>query len=126
MIRWPSKIFVATAPTNLHLSFDRLAGIVRAQFGNDPRADAVFVFHNRRRTHLKILWHDGRRYCLFYVRLDRGTYRIPAAIPSNAHSVPVTKRELELILEGIDRSLLRAARRAATKMPDREDESSPR
>lgn len=115
MIRWPEKIFVATTPTNLHLSFDRLAGIVREQFGNDPRTEAVFVFHNRRRTHTKILWHNGRGYCLFYMRLDRGTYRIPAAIPPNARSVQVSERELALLLDGIDRRLLQAARRTATK-----------
>lgn len=117
MIRWPGKIFVATAPTNLHLSFDRLAGIVREYLGGDPRAEAAFVFHNRRRTHLKILWHSGRSYCLFYVRLDRGTYRIPVAIPPNARSVQVSEKELAVVLEGIDHQLLQKARREATRAP---------
>jgi transposase len=116
VIRWPARIFVATTPTNLHLSFDRLAGIVREYLGNDPRAEAIFMFHNRRRTHIKILWHNGRGYCLFYMRLDRGTYRIPTAIPPEARSVQVTERELSLLLEGIDRGLLRAARRTAAKV----------
>lgn len=121
MIRWPAKIFVATTPTNLHLSFDRLAGIVREQFGNDPRAEAVFVFHNRRRTHTKILWHNGRGYCLFYMRLDRGTYRIPVAIPPNARSVPVSERELALLLDGINHRLLQDARRTVTKSKGKAD-----
>jgi transposase len=115
MIRWPANIFVATTPTNLHLSFDRLAGIVREELGHDPRSEAVFMFHNRRRTHIKILWHNGRGYCLFYMRLDRGTYRIPAAIPPNARSVQVNEREFGILLEGIDRRLLQAARRRMTK-----------
>lgn len=62
MIRLPDVIYVATAPVNLHLSFDRLAGIVRQQLGGDPRGDALFFFHNRRGTHAKILWHDGSEY----------------------------------------------------------------
>ena len=66
MIRLPEAVYVATAPVNLHLSFDRLAGIVREVLGREPREEAVFVFHNRARTHLKILWHDGRGYCLVY------------------------------------------------------------
>jgi len=37
-------------PVNLHLSFDRLAGIVRAELGGDPRSEAAFVLHNRRQT----------------------------------------------------------------------------
>jgi transposase len=113
MIRWPGTILVATAPVNLHLSFDRLAGIVREQLGADPRSDTLIVFHNRARTHVKLLWHDGRGYCLFYKRLDRGTYRIPLAIPPGARQVSVGARELALVLEGIDEATLRAARRSA-------------
>lgn len=112
MIRWPGTILVATAPVNLHLSFDRLAGIVREHLGADPRSDTLIVFHNRARTHVKLLWHDGSGYCLFYKRLDRGTYRIPLAIPPGARQVSVSARELALVLEGIDEATLRAARRS--------------
>lgn len=112
MIRLPSKIYVAIEPVNLHLSFDRLAGIVRAQLGGDPRGEAAFVFHNRRGTHVKILWFDGPGYSILYRRLDRGVYRIPLAIPAHTARVLVSRRELELLLQGIDRRTLRAARRA--------------
>jgi transposase len=111
----PSTIFVATAPIDLRLSFDRLAGIVREQLGSDPRRETLVVFHNRRRTHLKLLWHDGRAYCILYRRLDRGTYRIPLAIPKDARSVTVSTRELALLLEGIDSDLLRRAKRQLRK-----------
>lgn len=112
MIHLPATIYVATAPIDLHFSFDRLAGIVREQLGGDPRGDALFVFHNRARTHLKLLWHDGSGYCVVYKRLDCGTYRIPLAIPSDAKHVAVGARELALMLEGVDRAILRAARRS--------------
>ena len=94
MIHWPGTILVATAPIHLRLSFDRLASIVREQLGTDPRSDTLIVFHNRARTHVKLLWHDGGGYCLFYKRLDRGTYRIPLAIPPEAQQVSVSAREL--------------------------------
>jgi transposase len=113
MMRLPTMVYVATEPVNLHFSFDRLAGIVREQLGGDPRSEALFVFHNRRRTHAKILWHDGRGYWLLYKRLDRGTYRIPLAIPPGAPSVKVSKRELTHLLRGVDRRLLRRARRTS-------------
>lgn len=115
MMRLPGTIYVATEPVNLHLSFDRLAGIVRQQLGGDPRGEAAYVFHNRRRTHAKILWHDHFGYCIVYKRLDRGVYRIPLAIPAGATSVRASRRELELLLEGIDRRALVAARRTARK-----------
>lgn len=111
MMRLHGAIYVATEPVNLHLSFDRLAGIVRQQLGSDPRSEALYVFHNRRGTHVKCLWHDTSGYCIFYKRLDRGVYRIPLAIPAGATHVTVSRRELELLLQGIDRRALRAARR---------------
>ncbi len=112
MIRWPGTILAATAPIDLRLSFDRLAGIVRNQLGAEPKKDTLVVFHNRARTHLKCLWHDGTGYCVFYKRLDRGTYRVPLAIPASASQVTLGARELAILLEGIDEAALRAARRS--------------
>jgi transposase len=113
MIALPKSIFVATAPVNLHLSFDRLAAIVREQLNGEPTASTVVVFHNRRRTHVKLLWHDGKGYCVFYKRLDRGTYRIPLAIPAGAARVAVRREELAALLDGIDEACLRRARATA-------------
>lgn len=116
MFRLPATLYVAMSPVNLHLSFDRLAGIVRAELGGDPRAEAAFIFHNRRGTHLKILWFDGTGYCILYKRLDRFVYRIPLAIPAGAKQVAVSRRELELLFEGIDTKTLRAAHRTARRV----------
>lgn len=109
----PTEIFVATEPVNLRLSFDRIAGIVRDHLGGDPRGASLFIFHNRRGTHLKLLWHDGRGYRILFTRLDRGRYRIPLAVPTGARSIEISERELSLVLEGIDMKLIRAARRSA-------------
>jgi transposase len=113
LIALPARILVATSPVNLHLSFDRLTAIVRAELGADPRADTAVVFHNRRRTHVKVLWHDGRGYCVLYKRLDRGTYRIPEAIPAGAKQVMVRREELIVLLRGLDHAAVRRARATA-------------
>src|SRR5512133_537550 len=59
MLQLPEKIFVATQPGSMHLSFDRLTGIVRQQFGGDPRGEALHVvaFRLDRRA-------SGLRYAL--------------------------------------------------------------
>lgn len=114
MIRLPSTVWIAMEPVNLHLSFDRLAAVVREQLRGDPRADTVVVFHNRRRTHVKLLWHDGSGYAVFYKRLDRGTYRIPLAVPTNAQRVTIRREELRILLHGLDEArLLRRAKALA-------------
>ena len=109
----PTAIFVAAAPINLRLSFDRLAGVVREHLGGDPRGAALFIFHNRRGTHLKLLWHDGRGYRILFTRLDRGRYRIPLAMPADARKVQISQHELRILLEGVDLKLIRAARKTA-------------
>jgi transposase len=113
MFRLPSKILVAMMPIDLHLSFDRLAAIVRHELGAEPKADTVVVFHNRRRTHVKLLWHDGSGYRVLYKRLDRGTYRIPLAVPAGARHVTVSQAELTVLLDGLDEVRLRRARALA-------------
>jgi transposase len=117
MLPLDATIYVATEPVDMRLSFDRLAGLVREHLGADPRAELLVVFHNRRRTHAKLLWHDRRGYVVLYKRLDRGTYRIPLAIPPGTTRVQVTRRELMLLLRGIDHALLRRARQRVRKTP---------
>ena len=113
MIRLPNTILVAMTPVDLHLSFDRLAAIVRNELGAEPKVDTVVVFHNRRRTHVKLLWHDRAGYVVLYKRLDRGVYRIPLAVPAGAQSVVVSRAELAALLHGLDEARLRRARAIA-------------
>jgi transposase len=113
MVRLPNTILVAMDPIDLHLSFDRLAALVRNDLGAEPKDDTVVVFHNRRRTHVKLLWHDGGGYLVLYKRLDRGTYRIPLAVPAGARRVMVSREELSVLLAGLDEARLRRARELA-------------
>ena len=115
MIKLPPAIYVASAPVDMRLSFDRLGGIVRDVLGHEPRSEAAFVFHNKARTHAKILWHDGRGYCCLYKRLDRGTYRVPLVIPPGAVEVTLTLRELAVLFDGLDHTLLRRARQIVSE-----------
>lgn len=66
----------------------------------DPLAGDVFVFMNKARTHIKLLFWDGDGFVVFYKRLERGTF----AFPANADAARQLRRdELVLMLEGIDR-----------------------
>lgn len=115
MIRLPGTLYVATQPTNLQQSFDRLAGLIRAQLKRDPRMDAAFLFHNKKRTHIKLIWHDSSGYRILFKRLDRGKgrFRIPLPIPADATHVQISSRTLRVLLEGVNMKTIRAASRAA-------------
>lgn len=93
------QIFVAVQPTNLRLSFDGLAGLVRDHLGGDPLSGHLFVFRNRIGDRVKILYWDRSGLALWYKRLQRGTFRFPEVTGATAQ---VTAADLMLILEGID------------------------
>jgi len=93
------RIFVATAPTNLHLSFDRLAALVHDVLQQDPLSGHLFVFRNHRGDRVKVLYWDRSGFCLWYKRLERGVFHFP---PVSAAHVEVDAADLLLLLDGID------------------------
>lgn len=95
------EVFVALAPIDLRLGFDRLAGLVEEQIGRSARCGALFVFYGKRKTALKILFFDGSGMCLFYKRANSGTFRVPQASHAEATSVELSERELDDLLDGI-------------------------
>jgi transposase len=105
-----SRIFLATAPADMRKGFDSLAALVRDYLGHDPLSGHLFLFISRHRDRVKILYFDAGGYCVWYKRLEEGTFRLPAKPPASA-SVELRASELALLLEGIDlKSLKRSAR----------------
>ncbi len=105
------RVFVAAKPIDLRISFDRLPGIVRDQFGDDPRAGALFFFTNKAADRCKILFADRSGYCLLYKRLDAGTFHLPISQDSGAARVAVDADAFARLLEGVAREVGRRARR---------------
>ncbi len=102
MIPQGVQVFVALDPVDLRCSFDRLAGIAKEQIGYEARSGALFVFYGRRRDALEVLFFDGSGMCIFYKRLDRGTFRLPEAGTADARHVEVDDATLEALLDGIE------------------------
>lgn len=113
MIPHGVEIFVGLEPIDLRWGFDRLAGIVEERIARTPRSGALFVFFGRRRDSLKVLFHDGTGFCLFYKRLDAGTFRLPEGIEPGATSVVLDEGALDDLLDGIDVAGATRTRRAA-------------
>ena len=95
------EILVATAPIDLLWSFDRLAGLAKAEIGREARSGALFVFFGRRRDALKILFFDGSGMCQLYKRLDVGVFRLPEALVPGERSVEIEPHVLDALLDGV-------------------------
>lgn len=102
MIPHGVDIFVSLSPIDLRWSFERLAGVVEEQMGREARSGALFVFFGKRHDALKVLFFDGTGMCVFYKRLDQGTFRLPEPMDEQATTVELNERELDALLDGID------------------------
>jgi transposase len=102
MIPHGVEVFVGLDPIDLRWGFDRLSGLVAERLGRDARSSALFVFFGKRRDALKVLFFDGSGLCLFYKRLDRGTFRVPEATAAGDSAVEIDERVLDELLDGID------------------------
>jgi transposase len=99
------RIFLAVEPADMRKGFDGLSQLVRERIAQDPLSGHLYVFRNRRRDRVKVLYWDRDGLALWYKRLEKGGFRFPEARDGR---VEVTPAEMAAILEGID---LRGARR---------------
>jgi transposase len=115
------RVFLHVPATDLRKGFDALSGLVTSAFGQDPTSGHLFLFVNRRRDRLKILYWDRDGLAIWYKRLEKGSFQLPA-IANATVSVEMSPTQLTLILSGID---LRSARqRKRYQRPRTESEKS--
>jgi transposase len=94
-----TRVFLASGATDLRKSFDTLAGVVRGVMRLDPLCGHLFVFTNRRRNRIKILFWDRSGWWLCAKRLEKGTFAWPKATDV---AVELSVEHLTLLLSGID------------------------
>ena len=94
-------------------------------FGQDPTSGHLFLFFNRRRDRLKILyWDRGDGLAISYKRLEIGSFQIPAA-SDRAVAIEMTSTQLALILSGIDLGSAWQRKRYRRPTPEAENRPSP-
>lgn len=104
MIPSTTRIFVCLEPQDMRRSFDGLSLAAQEQLGEDPQSGALFVFVNKRRNRLKVLWFDRNGYCLLYKRLHRARFELPTERTIDA-------KTLAMILRGVETSRRGSLRR---------------
>lgn len=93
------RVYLACGSTDMRKSIDGLAVLVKEGFDLDPFSPALFVFCNRQRDKLKILYWEHNGFWLYYRRLERGTFRWPTE--ASAAPMKITRRELCWLLDGL-------------------------
>ena len=116
-----TRIFFCTQPVDMRRSFDGLQGLVSQFFQADALSGHFFVFRNRTGDRLKVLYWDRDGLAIWYKRLEKGIFRMPA-VPAGASSVEIDARDWAMILQGIDPSS--AKRLPRYRLPDPHEPTS--
>ena len=99
------RIFVCTSPIRMNFSFDRLMGVAQETFDQDPLSGHLFF--NRQRDRIKILFWDRDGFCIWYKRLERGTFQLLTST-NDEEGIELDYAQLVRLLGGLD---LRTGRR---------------
>lgn len=102
------RVFVAREPVDLRRGFDGLAALAGSVAGQDPLSGHLFVFVNRRRDRMKVLYWERGGFCLWYKRLEAGVFVLPAGEPG---SLEISPADLTMIVEGVDPSRVHRGKR---------------
>jgi transposase len=113
------RVFLHTPPTDLRKGFDALSGLVTTAFAQDPTSGHLFLFVNRRRDRLKILYWDRDGLAIWYKRLEKGSFQLPV-VARDAAAIEMSRTQLALILSGIDLNSARQRRRYQHPTPETE------
>ena len=116
MIHLPAsvRVYLCTTPSDMRRSFDGLHALVTNTMQLDAFAGHLFVFANRRRDRVKILYWDRDGFAVWAKRLEEGTYAMPFEGDEEKRR-EITAQELGAILSGIDLSQARRRKRYQRK-----------
>jgi transposase len=86
--------------TDMRKGFNLLCGIVLNELGKKIAQGDAFIFINKPRTHLKLLVYEQGGFTIFYRRLEKGAFEVPA-FDLDAKSMQLSANQLNFILQGV-------------------------
>lgn len=94
-----TRIYVATEPVDMRLGFNGLYALVVGRLQQNPRTGHLFLFANRRKDRMKILFFDSNSLWVCARRLEQGRLHWPS---SGQGQVQLTREEFALLIGGMD------------------------
>ena len=99
-----TKVYLTRHPTDMRKSFDGLSGLVREKLREDPLSGHLFLFCNKPRNRLKVMYWDGNGLWVCAKRLERGRFSWPVARDAEGMGAAVTisQEDLAMLIGGIE------------------------
>ena len=104
MLSFPGslKIFIALDPCDMRAGINTLHALVADKLKEDSRSGALFVFSNKRRRLIKVLYWDGTGMWLMTKRLEQGTFFWPRATDPQQMKLELCPEAFNMLTDGID------------------------
>lgn len=100
-----TRVFLALGHTDMRKAINGLSILVEEQLHQDPFSGHLFVFCNRRRHIVKILYWDRNGFCLWQKRLEKHFFRWPE---SEEQLMAIDQHQLGWLLQGLSLDQVRA------------------
>jgi transposase len=94
------RIYLFRGHTDMRKGAASLALLVGDLLLGSAGRSRMFIFRGKDASKIKILWHDGQGFCLFYKCFDKGRFIWPAS--TDKGSIGITRAQLSMLLEGVD------------------------
>jgi transposase len=94
------KIHLASAAVDLRKSYQTLGVLIKNVLRKDPFCGHLFVFYNKRKDLVKILYWQKNGFCLWQKKLEKGTFCLPPAF--SGHSLEISAYHLQGFIQGLD------------------------
>lgn len=108
LISSDTRVFLGLGVTDMRKSINGLSALVEAQFDLDPFSGHLFVFSNRRRHIVKMLYWDRNGFCIWSKRLEKDRFKWP---DRQGESLEIDFRQLNWLLDGLDFLRIKAHKR---------------
>ena len=108
MIHWSEtvEVYLHREPVDFRKAINGLSVIVSESMEHSPFSSALFVFCNKSRTQLKVLYWDQTGFALWQKRLEKAKFKWPRKL--NEQTIQVTHEEWSWLLRGFDITKLQA------------------
>ena len=94
------NLYIHRDPVDMRKSINGLSAIVATEMGLDLKSSSLFIFCNKRRSHMKILYFDRSGFAVWLKRLEDSKFPWPRKFDDD--TILIEAKNLELLLEGIN------------------------
>lgn len=92
------KVWLSSKPTDMRKAINGLSNIVVDKFNTNPQTGELFIFYNRKKDLIKILYWHYNGFCLFNKRLEKSSFKIPSKL---SKTIIISKNQLGRLIEGL-------------------------